>query len=67
MELSRNAYRILVGKPGETRPLGRPRHTWEDNIKVDLREVGCDAGDWTDLAQVQWQTYVWMVMNLWVP
>ena len=42
----RNAYRILVGKAEGMRPRGR----WEDNIKMDLKEMGCDAGDWTDLA-----------------
>ena len=46
MEQSRNAYRVLVGKPEGKRPLGKPRRTWEDNIKMDLREVGCDPGDW---------------------
>ena len=40
MEQSRNAYRVLAGKPEGKRPLGRPRHRWEDNIKMDLREVG---------------------------
>ena len=45
MEHSRIAYRVLVGKPEEMRPSGRPRHGWEDNIKMDLREVGCDPGD----------------------
>ena len=39
-----NAYRVLVGKPEGKRPLGRPRRRWEDNIKMDLREVGCDPG-----------------------
>ena len=42
MEQFRNAYRVLVGKPEGKRPLGRPRRRWEDNIKMDLREVGCD-------------------------
>jgi hypothetical protein len=37
----RNAYRILVGKPEEKRPLGRPRHRWVDNIKIDLGDIGC--------------------------
>jgi hypothetical protein len=46
----RNAYRILVGMPEEKRPLGRPRHRWVDNIKMDLREIGWDGGDWIDLA-----------------
>jgi hypothetical protein len=42
----RNAYRILVGKPEGTRPLGRPRCRWVDNIKMDLREIGWDCMDW---------------------
>ena len=50
MEQSRNAYRVLVGKPEGKRPLGRPRRRWEDNIKMDLRKVGCYLGDWIDLA-----------------
>jgi hypothetical protein len=41
----RNVYRILVGKPEGRRPLGRPRHRWEDNIKMDLREIGWDGMD----------------------
>ena len=51
MEKSRIAYRILVGKPGGKRPLGRSRRRWEDNIKMDLREVGCEPGDWIALAE----------------
>ena len=56
MEQFRNAYRTLVGKPESKRPLGRPRRRWEDNIQMDLRVLGSDAGDWIDLAQdrVQW-------------
>ena len=52
--------------PEGKRPLGRPRRICEDNIKMDLREVGCDAGDWMDLAQdrVEWLAYVRAVMNL---
>jgi hypothetical protein len=46
-----SAYRVLVEKPKGKRPLGRTRHTWEDNIKIDLQEVGCRGIDWTDLAQ----------------
>ncbi|KAJ4431085.1 hypothetical protein ANN_19680, partial [Periplaneta americana] len=46
---SRNAYRVLVGKPERKRPLGRLRRRWEDNIKMDLREVGYDDGDWINL------------------
>ena len=45
MELSRIAYRVLVGKPEGKRPSGRPRLRWEDNIKTGLKEVGCDPGE----------------------
>ena len=57
---SKSAYRILVEKPEGKRPLGRPRRREEDDIKIDLREVICDAGVWVDLAQdrVQWRTYL---------
>ena len=51
MEQSRNAYRVLVGKPEGKSHLGRPRRRWEDNIRMDLREVGCDPGEWIDLAE----------------
>jgi hypothetical protein len=51
MEERRGAYRALVGKPEGRRPLGRPRHRWEDNIKMDLLEVGWESTDWIDLAQ----------------
>jgi hypothetical protein len=47
----RNAYRILVGKPEGKRPLGRPRRRWDDNIKMNLREIGWGGMDWIDLAQ----------------
>jgi hypothetical protein len=46
-----NAYRILVGKEKGKRPLGRPRRSWVDSIKMDLREIGCDGVDWIDMAQ----------------
>ena len=46
----RGVYRILVGKPEGKRPLGRPRRRWEDNIKMDLQEVGCEGMDWIELA-----------------
>jgi hypothetical protein len=42
----RNAYRMLVGKPGKKRPLGRPRHRWVDNSKMDPREIGWDGVEW---------------------
>ena len=69
MEQSRNAYRDLVGKPEGKRPLGRPRRRWEDNIKMDLREVGFDPGEWIHLAEDsdQWRAYVRAVMNPRVP
>jgi hypothetical protein len=54
----RGVYRILVGKPEEKRPLGGPRHRWEDNIKMDLQKVGCRGMDWIELAGVRdrWRT-----------
>ncbi|KAJ4438642.1 hypothetical protein ANN_14589 [Periplaneta americana] len=66
---SRNVYRVLVGRPEGKRPLGRPRRRWEDNIKMDLREVGYDDRDWINLAQVRdrWRAYVRAAMNLRVP
>jgi hypothetical protein len=47
----RNAYKILIGKPKGKRPFGRPRHRWEDNIKMDLREIRLEGVDWIDLVQ----------------
>jgi hypothetical protein len=69
MRETRNAYRILVGKPEGTRPLTRPRHRWVDNIKIDLREIGWDGMDWIDLAQDrdQWRPLLNTVMDLRVP
>jgi hypothetical protein len=65
----RGAYRALVGKPEGRRPLGRPRRRWEDNIKMDLREVGWENIDWIDLAQDRdrWRAVVYTVMNFRVP
>jgi len=62
-------YRVLVGKPEGRRPLGRPRRRWEDNIIMDLREVGCRCVDWMELAQDRdmWRALVSAVMNLRVP
>jgi hypothetical protein len=62
----RVVYRVLVGKLEGKRPLGRPRRRWEDNIKLDLREIGIDGANWILLAQdrVQWRTFVNTVMNL---
>ena len=65
----RSVYRVLVGKPEERRPLGRPRLRWEDNIRMNLREVGCGCVDWIELAQDRdrWRALVSAVMNLRVP
>ena len=62
-------YRVLVGKPEGKRPLGGPRRRWEDNIKMDLEEVGCGSMDWIELAQDmdRWRALVTAVMNLRVP
>ena len=64
----RGVHRVLVGKPEGKRPLGRPRHRWEDNIKMDLREVGV-GGDWMELAldRDRWRALVNKVMNFRVP
>jgi len=69
MGKSRGVYRVLVGKPEGVGPLGRPRHRWKDNIKMDLREVVCEGIDWIDLAQDwdRWQALVNAVKNFRVP
>jgi hypothetical protein len=65
----RGVYRVLVWRPEGKRPLGRPRRRWEDNIKMDLREIGIDGVNWIHVAQdrVQWRACVNTVMNLRVP
>jgi len=65
----RGVYRIFVGKPEGKRPLGRPRRSWEDNIKMDLQEVGCGGMDWIELAQDwdRWRALVNVILNLRVP
>ena len=65
----RGVYTVLVGKPEGKRPLGRPRRRWEDNIKMDLQEVGCGGVDWIELAQDRdrWRALVNAIMNLRVP
>jgi len=65
----RGVYRVLVGKPEGKSPLGRHRPRWEDNIKMDLRDVGCRDVDWTELAQDRdrWRALVNAVMKLRVP
>ena len=51
MEEGRSAFKVLTGKPTGKRPLGRPRRRWEDNIRMDLEEIGINAGNWVDSAQ----------------
>jgi hypothetical protein len=65
----RNACKILVGTPERKRSLGRPRHRWVDNIKIDLRDIGWNGMDWIELAQDRdrWRVLVNTVMNLRVP
>ena len=65
----RGVQRVLVGKPDGKKPLGRPRRRWEDNITMDLQEVGGGCGDWMELAQdrERWRALVSTVMNLRVP
>ena len=64
----RGVHRVLVGKPEGKRPFGRPRRRWEDNIEIDLQEVG-GGGDWMELAQDRdrWWALVNTVMNFRVP
>jgi hypothetical protein len=65
----RGFYRVLVGRPEGKRPLGRPRSRWEDNIKMDVREIGIDRANWMqqDQDRVQWWACVNAVMKLRVP
>ena len=66
MEEDRSAFKVLTGKPSGKRPLGRPRRRWEDNIRVDLEEIGINAGNWVDSAQDRdyWRTIVNAELNL---
>ena len=65
----RGVYGVLVGKPEGKRPVGRPKRRWEDNIKMDLQEVGCGRMDWIELAQDMdsWRGFLNTAMNLRVP
>jgi hypothetical protein len=64
----RVVYKVLVGKPERKRPLRRPRRRWENNIKMDLQEVGCEGMDWIDVAEDRdrWRPLVNAVMDIWV-
>jgi hypothetical protein len=66
MGLGRGAYRVLVGRPEGKRPLRRSRRRWEDNIKMDLRDIRIDGANWIQLAQdkLQWRAFVNTAMNL---
>ena len=69
MEEGRGVHKVLVGRPEGKRPLGRPRRRWEDNIKMDLEEVGRVYGDWMEFAEDRdgWRVLVSTVMNFRVP
>jgi hypothetical protein len=69
MVQERGVHRVLVGKPEEKRPSGRPRCRWEDTIKMDLKEVGRGCGDWMEFAQHRgrWRALVSTVKNHRVP
>ena len=69
MEEGRSAFKILTGKPTGKRTLGRPRRRWEDNIRMDLEEIGINAGNWVDSAQDRnyWRALVNAALNLRVP
>ena len=69
MEEGRGVHRVLLGKPEGKTPLERPRRRWEDNIKMDLQDVGGGCGDWTELAQDRdrWRALLSKVRNLGVP
>ena len=69
MEEGRSAFKVLTGKTTGKRPLGRPRRRWEDNIRMDLEEIGINAGNWVDSAQDRnyWRALVNAALNLRVP
>ena len=69
MEEDRSAFKILTGKPTGTRPLGRPRRRWEDNIRMDLEEIGINAENWVDSPEDMnyWRALVNAALNLRVP
>ena len=69
MEEGRNAFKILTGKPIEKRPLGRSRRRWKGNIRMELEEIGINAGNWVDSAHYRnyWRALVNAALNLQVP
>ena len=69
MEEDRGTFKILTVKPTGKRPLWRPRRRWEDNIRMDLEEIGINAGNWVDSAQdrIYWRTLINAALNLRVP
>ena len=69
MEEGRSAFKILIGKPTGKRPSGRTRRRWEDNIRMELEEIGINAGNWVDSAQDRnyWRALVNAALNLRVP
>ena len=69
MEDGRSVFKILTGKTKGKRPLGRPRCRWEDNIRMDLQEIGINAGNWVDSAldRDYWRALVNAALNLRVP
>ena len=66
MEEGRSAFKILTGKPTRKRPLGRSRRRWEENIRIDLEEIGINVGNWVDSAQDRnyWRALVNAALNL---
>ena len=69
MDEGRSAFKILTGTPARKRPIGRPRCRWEDNIRMDVEEIGINAGNWVDSAQDRnyWRALVNAALNLRVP
>ena len=69
MEEGRSDFKILTGKPTGKRPLGRPRRRWEDNIRMDIKEIGINTRNWVDSAQDRnyWRALVNVTLNLRVP
>jgi hypothetical protein len=63
----RDVYKVLVGKPEGKGPFERPRRRWEDNIKIDIQDVGCGDMEWIELAQDKWREHVNAVKNLRAP